>query len=113
MSEQGNGGGVDGQVRPKYLRVAPTAANDGPVVTMTRGELEALVSGAVQKALSSGACGPLLVDKQDLARQLRCSAAHIDHLRKRGLPTVMVGQVVRFEPQKVLAWLEARSAEGA
>jgi hypothetical protein len=40
-----------------------------------------------------------------MAQLLSCSPTHIDHLRKRGLPSVAVGKVVRFEPAKVLDWL--------
>lgn len=91
----------------------PTANdNDGPLFTMTRAELEGLVLRAVGVALSLRSTLPVLVDKQDMARQLGCSAAHIDHLRKRGLPTVSVGKVVRFEPAKVLEWLRAQDAAG-
>jgi hypothetical protein len=82
--------------------------NDGPAFTLSRAELESLVTNAVLAALARGQAGPVLVDKQDLARQLRCSAAHIDHLRKRGLPTVMMGQAVRFEPAKVIEWLHTQ-----
>lgn len=82
------------------------ASNDGPAFTLSRAQLQDLVSNAVQAALAKGSAAPLLVDKQDLARQLSCSAAHIDNLRKRGLPTVNVGQGVRFELAKVLAWLK-------
>lgn len=89
------------------------AANDGPAFTMSRMQLAALVSKAVQEALASGSAAPLLVDKQTLAQKLNCSAAHIDHMRKRGLPSVMLGVSVRFEPAKVLAWLNAQAANGS
>lgn len=99
-------------------RTAPpqegAAANDGatsPAFTLTRSELEELVTRAVRAAQSSGSPEPALVDKQDLARQLGCSAAHIDHLRKKGLPCVPVGRSVRFEPAKVLAWLRGKEAQ--
>lgn len=82
------------------------------MVTLTRGELEALVGRAVSAALYLRNTDPVLVDKQDLARQLGCSAAHIDHLRKKGLPTVPVGKVVRFEPAKVLEWLRDQRESG-
>jgi hypothetical protein len=78
-----------------------------PAFTVTRGELGELVRAAVREEL--GHARPLLVDKQQLARQLGCSPAHVDHLRKRGLPTVMLGQAVRFEPGAVLGWLRAQA----
>jgi len=82
------------------------AANDGPAFTLSRGQLAELVSKAVQVALAKGSGAPLLVDKQEMARQLSCSAAHVDNLRKRGLPVVKVGEGVRFAPAQVLAWLQ-------
>lgn len=106
MNDQG-----DDRVRPKYLRVGPLAGgkaadNDvqgGAAFTMTRSELAELMTAAVTEALGHG--GPLLVDKQKLAQKLGCSAAHVDALRKRGMPTVMLGVAVRFEPAAVLEWL--------
>ncbi len=74
-------------------------------VIMPAGELSALVSRAVRDALCGRESGALLVDKQTLAQKLCCSAAHVDKLRKRGLPVVHVGESVRFEPGKVLEWL--------
>ncbi len=103
--------------RPKVLtpRVTPRAAavaNDAaPAFTLTTAALTALVSEAVAGALEAHGSKALLVDKQVLARQLACSAAHVDNLRKRGLPVVMVGDAVRFEPGAVLAWLRHQDGE--
>lgn len=90
------------------MREAPTANDNEPVFTLTRTQLENLVTRAVREAMAQGIVGPVLVDKQDLARQLGCSPSHVDHLRKQGMPWVPVGQVVRFEPVKVLEWLRAQ-----
>lgn len=51
---------------------------------------------------------PLLVDKQQLAQQLGCSPAQVDALRRKGLPTIKVGSLARFEPAKVVLWLKER-----
>ena len=83
--------------------------NDGPMVTMSRGELETMIRRAAGEALQRAHSGPVLLDKQDMARHLSCSPAHIDHLRKKGLPSVSIGKVVRFEPAKVLEWLRGQS----
>lgn len=82
------------------------------MVTLTRAQLETLVQRAVGAALClRGALEPALVGKQDLARQIGVSASQIDRLRKLGLPSVKVGESVRFEPAKVIAWLkESESA---
>ena len=103
----GEGGSGSGETRAQKV-VAGTADNDNaPIVMMTRGELRALVAAAAAEATRQV---PLLVDKQQLARQLGCSAPHIDHLRKQGLPWVPVGQAVRFEPAAVVDWLRQRGA---
>lgn len=96
-----------GDDRAKYLTAgsAPTMAK--PAFALTEDELTAVVRKAVGQVL--GEPRELLVDKQGLARCLNCSAAHIDVLRKRGLPTVPVGQLVRFEPAAVLAWLRKQT----
>lgn len=88
----------------------PANDNDGPVVTLTRRQLEALVTKAVCEALDKGIGGPVLLDKQDLARVLHCSPTHIDQLRQKGMPWVPVGCRVRFEPAKVIDWLRAGGA---
>jgi hypothetical protein len=82
--------------------------DNAPAFTVTRAELIGIVRAAVRQELSARA---LLVDKQLLAQQLDCSSAHIDHLRKRGLPVVKVGQSVRFETDKVLEWLRTQSSQ--
>jgi hypothetical protein len=87
----------------------PAVNDNGHLFTMTRDELEELVDRAVSKALARGT-EPPLVDKQALAQLLDCSPTHVDHLRKKGVPTVMVGNLVRFEPAKVLTWLRESGA---
>lgn len=103
----GSGDGCDpgAGARAKYLTRGAAPAQAAPVVTLTVGELEALVERAARSALERGA--ELLVDREGLARRLGCSASHIDALRKKGLPTVMLGQSVRFDPGDVVRWLKA------
>ncbi|HEY3493346.1 MAG TPA: hypothetical protein VGK73_01615 [Polyangiaceae bacterium] len=102
-----------GRRRAKYLTRGEPAANDtanSPAFSLTAKQLAAVVAAAVSDALSHQQ--ELLVDKQSLARRLNCSPAHVDALRKRGLPTVLVGQAVRFEPEAVVAWLKQASNGG-
>lgn len=89
--------------RAKYL----TSGDGGsaPAFTLTRAELSEVVADAVGRALGTMAT---LVDKQGLAQRLSVSVGHIDHLRKKGLPTVTVGAAVRFDPDDVLRWLRSR-----
>ena len=100
-----------GRKVPAGARGMAGPANDvgkAPAFTLTSGELQALMAAAVREALRAGEGAPLLIDKQILAHRLGVSAAHIDNLRKRGLPTVMVGEAVRFEPARVLTWLRSQ-----
>jgi len=85
----------------------PANDNDGPAFLLTVSQLEELLTKAICAARDQGiiAAPALTVGKQDLARQLGVCASHIDHLRKKGLPTMLVGQSVRFEPAKVIEWL--------
>lgn len=113
--EVGRGGQGHGsqQSRAKYL-TAGAAPGEGPTraaVTLTVGELEAIVGRAVDAALARGT--EALVDRDGLARRLGCSASHIDALRKKGLPTVMVGQSVRFDVSDVVRWLKASGNQAA
>jgi hypothetical protein len=85
-------------------------ADNAPVYTLTRAQLEELIAKAVCQAMDRGIGGPVLVDKQGLARAIGCSATHIDQMRRAGLPTVQVGQRVRFEPAKVVEWLREHGA---
>jgi phage terminase Nu1 subunit (DNA packaging protein) len=72
--------------------------------------LEALVERAVEKVVASA---PRLVDRHGIAELLSVSASQVDALRKKGMPTVMVGQNVRFEPAAVVAWLKGSGSEAA
>jgi excisionase family DNA binding protein len=44
----------------------------------------------------------------ELAGYLGCSERQVFALRKRGLPTIQVGGLIRFSPSRVMAWLESR-----
>ena len=81
----------------------------GGLVVLSAAELEAMIEKAVKRAMNDNA-GPPLVDKQGLAQLLHCSPTHVDHLRRKGMPSLKVGCVVRFEPAKVLAWLSENGA---
>jgi len=105
-------------MRAKFLRggldAQPTPLSDAeataPAFTLTSAQLSSLVSEAVTEALEAhGQGAALLVDKQTLAHKLGCSATHVDHLRKRGLPIVRLGDSVRFEIEAVLTWLRLQS----
>ena len=47
----------------------------------------------------------LLIDSDELAEQLSVSKSTIIKLRKQGLPTVYLGDSVRFEPKAVMHFI--------
>ncbi len=49
---------------------------------------------------------PRLWTTTELARFLGCTERHIYHLRERGLPTIRLGTLVRFNPAEAVSWLE-------
>jgi len=50
---------------------------------------------------------PLLWSTADLANYMRCSERHVLALRHKGLPSIKLGHLTRFEPQAVRQWLAA------
>jgi excisionase family DNA binding protein len=42
---------------------------------------------------------------EDVARYARCSLRHVSKLRELGLPHRKLGNLVRFNPKTVKAWL--------
>jgi excisionase family DNA binding protein len=49
---------------------------------------------------------PRLWTTTELARFLGCTERHIYQLRERGLPTIRLGTLVRFNPAEALSWLQ-------
>lgn len=47
----------------------------------------------------------LLWSTADVANYLRCSERQVYNLRKRGLPILHVGGLIRFDPEAVRRWL--------
>jgi len=52
---------------------------------------------------------PLLWSTADLANYMRCSERHVLALRHKGLPSIKLGHLTRFEPQAVRQWLAANT----
>jgi hypothetical protein len=67
-------------------------------------DLPALIAEAVE-ALRQG---PGLDDKASLAAKLKISPRQVDVLRTKGLPVLMVGDLVRFDFGAVLEFLKNR-----
>lgn len=54
---------------------------------------------------------PTYVSPADLARDLNVSRRHVDRLRKKGLPYILVGTSVRIPLERALAWLEETTGQ--
>ena len=54
----------------------------------------------------------VLWDVEDLQRNLQLSRRSIHNLRKRGLPTIVLGRSIRFHPQSVMNWLMSKQRGG-
>ncbi len=52
-----------------------------------------------------------LVNRQQLAEHFCCTPSAIDAWRRRGLPTVFVGRLVRFRISRVERWFEVLAEE--
>jgi hypothetical protein len=84
--------------------------------TIAAGVRQALVTelpGAIAEAVEVLKTTPGLDDKKTLAAKLKVSPRQIDVLRGRGLPTVIVGDLVRFDFIDVLKWLRDQRKEAA
>jgi len=84
------------------------AVNDNErVFTMTRAELESLVSRAVGQAFIgiTDERGGRLLDRNELALRLSCSAGHVDKMRRDGMPCLYLGDSPRFVFADCVRWL--------
>jgi hypothetical protein len=54
------------------------------------------------------ASAPALLDRRGLAEALNCCVDVVDRLRGEGMPDLRVGDVPRFELERVLEWLRRR-----
>lgn len=96
------------------LRPAPSEwvpADDRLFCTLTVGEYRALQEELqADRAPVPALTGPMLVSGAELGRLLGCSRTQVHRLRLEGAPAVRLGDVYKFEPAAVLAWLRERSA---
>jgi len=53
-----------------------------------------------------------LWDSSRLAAYLGCSQRHLYNLRKRGLPSYRLGDMVRFDIEQVTAWMNSGATNG-
>jgi phage terminase Nu1 subunit (DNA packaging protein) len=53
----------------------------------------------------------MLVPGRELARLLSCSERTLFNLRAKGLPSLTIGNAIRYEPAACLEWLRANNAK--
>ena len=97
-------GGFCWQTETRQLILSPMAG----VALIETDALRALLRDVVTEALAANDGRPALLDRNGLARALSCSVGHVDILRKRGLPTVMLGDAPRFDLAQCLEWLRSQ-----
>ncbi len=86
------------------------------VVTVTVGQLKALVREEVQAAMgqNNGHVGqqpPTLLTVKELAKELKVKKSRVYDFtrnRKDPIPHIRIGRYPRFELSKVLTWLEEK-----
>lgn len=83
----------------------------GPLINV----LEPFIKRAMAEVLAEYAAAeraqPELVDCATMAQLVDCSQAQIHRLCNDGLPFVRLGEVKRFKPSAVYAFLETRTAQ--
>jgi hypothetical protein len=90
---------------------APTAVPPLTVVVQAD-DLDRRIRTAIADVLAEHSAErptvPLLVGQAEMARLLDVSRATLHRLREQGCPCVQVGDVFKYEPERVLAWLRTR-----
>jgi hypothetical protein len=90
---------------------APEPSGDTAlVVTLTLGQLRAMVREEIDRAVEEVEGPPALIDTNALSRHLGVSSRTVFELRKQGLPVVWLCDSPRFELGACLDWLKARKA---
>lgn len=50
-----------------------------------------------------------MLTRKEIAKELNVSLPTLDLLRKKGLPSLSVGKVIRFDREEVFNWFRERS----
>ncbi len=92
----------------------PQTRNTPSVAVLTAEQLQQLVEDAVDAALERHAENvsepPALLTQAELSKALSVSVRTVHTLRRRGIPTVMVGDSPRFSLSEVIAWFRSQPA---
>jgi excisionase family DNA binding protein len=92
-------------------------SDDTMLVTLTVTQLREIVRDEVVLAIEEHRAGaqpePDLVGAPEMARRLGVSRTTLHRLRTAGLPAIKVGDVYRYKPAAVLAYLEQQEKKSA
>ncbi len=81
-------------------------------IDMNNNAMPELATGESMLAGNNATLSPatlaLLWDVEDLQRNLKLCRRSIHNLRKRGLPTIVLGRSIRFHPESVMRWLRSK-----
>ena len=95
-------------VRSAQSRQLGAQRRESPISGRSVPRVDTARMGMTNETLNSDKVVARLWTTKDLAKFLGCSERQIPRLRDEGMPTVMVGSLVRFLPGRVVAWLEQR-----
>jgi excisionase family DNA binding protein len=100
------------ELRLRHATTQPERDDAEPSVTMTRGQLRALVQDAVTAALAAAAPAPAtpgkLLSVSEMAARLGVHRSKVNAMRLEGCPAVRLGSIYRFDPAEVMVWLRTR-----
>jgi hypothetical protein len=86
----------------------PLTGDDAAAVTLTVGQLRAIVAEAVDQALDAREAKPAILDLKGICAALSVSERTLLDLRKAGMPHTFAGDSPRFVVSEVLDWLKAK-----
>ena len=104
-------------MNPKKSGIAPIRPSFGemPQIVMLPIALDALIEQVADRVVEkletvqrSQCVGPEVIGPVEMARRLDISRTTLHRLRVEGCPAVRLGDVYKFEPSAVLAWLKSR-----
>ena len=103
--------------KPSTSIAASRDDDDQMLVQLRKCDLRELIADTVAEAIADALDDlkrnrePDLLGGKEMAAKLGVSRTKLHVLRTEGCPSVKVGDVYKFEPAAVMAWLKARGAK--
>lgn len=84
--------------------------DSSPSVTLTVGQLKALVREEVQKAVNGNASLEPLLDAEDVAKLLGVDIGYVyGQARAKKIPSIKLGKYRKFSPSQIKKWLNRKN----